>query len=210
MSEEKSDIHSGIAVAIIFSIAAIIMSICSLARNNERVLGFDYLGVIVGILALLVTFLVGWQIAQTLISREHLRNLDSKIDVKTKHNLHINLYHVFLFQGINAQNRNDNTSALDYYIRSLKSAHECNLDYAKIDDVITKIKSITHNDEIITIQLHPTDYHVYVDIIKKCQHDDAGDIIIKLKEYITDNAQSQVTSWASLDNAKLNTGLSWQ
>lgn len=210
MNEDKSDIHNGIMVAIIFSIVAIIMSICSLARNNERISGFDYLGVIVGILALLVTFLVGWQIAQTLISREHLRNLDSKIEVKTKYNLHINLYHVFLFQGINAQNRNDNTSAIDYYIRSLRSAHECNLDYSKIDDVVKRIKTITHNDEALAIQINPTDYHAYVAIITACRHDDANDIILKLKKFIDDKAKSQVTTWASLDNVKLNNGLSWQ
>lgn len=78
MNEDKSDTHSGIVVAIIFSIAAIIMSICSLTRNNERVLGFDYLGVIVGILALLVTFLVGWQI-YSLVRLEQIRLKYNKI-----------------------------------------------------------------------------------------------------------------------------------
>lgn len=79
MSEDKSDIHSGIAVAIIFSIAAIIMSICSLARNNERVLGFDYLGVIVGILTLLVTFLVAWQIWQTINAGRKIKEIEAKV-----------------------------------------------------------------------------------------------------------------------------------
>lgn len=79
MNEDKSDIHSGIAVAIIFSIAAIIMSICSLARNNERVLGFDYLGVIVGILTLLVTFLVAWQIWQTISAGKKIKEIEAKV-----------------------------------------------------------------------------------------------------------------------------------
>lgn len=79
MNEDKSDIHNGIAVAIIFSIAAIIMSICSLARNNERVLGFDYLGVIVGILALLVTFLVAWQIWQTINAQRKIKEIEAKV-----------------------------------------------------------------------------------------------------------------------------------
>ena len=79
MNEDKSDIHSGIAVAIIFSIAAIIMSICSLARNSERILGFDYLGVIVGILTLLVTFLVAWQIWQTIGAGRKIKEIEAKV-----------------------------------------------------------------------------------------------------------------------------------
>lgn len=72
------DLSNGVAWAIIFSLAAIIMSICALVHKCPRVyekgnLGFDYLGVIVGILALLVTFLVAWQIWQTMASREEIK-----------------------------------------------------------------------------------------------------------------------------------------
>lgn len=78
---EKLDIHTGIACAIIFSVVAIIMAICALARNNERTLGFDYLGVIVGVLALLVTFLVGWQIYTTIGITHKMANAERKIEI---------------------------------------------------------------------------------------------------------------------------------
>lgn len=86
------DLSNGVAWAIIFSLAAIIMSICALAHKCPRIygkgnLGFDYLGVIVGILALLVTFLVAWQIWQTMASKEELRRVErigKKYDDLTK------------------------------------------------------------------------------------------------------------------------------
>lgn len=89
------DLSNGVAWSIIFSLAATIMSLCSLANKNERVLGFDYLGVIVGILALLVTLLVAWNIFSTIratsqidrIEREfrHLEKVIGRtIDLKIK------------------------------------------------------------------------------------------------------------------------------
>lgn len=68
------DLTNGVCWSIIFSLAAIIMSIAALADTHPRVLysadgktvvlGFDYIGVIVGVLALLVTCLVAWNIWQ--------------------------------------------------------------------------------------------------------------------------------------------------
>lgn len=75
-SDKWFELTNGVCWSIIFSLAAIIMSIAALARTHPRVLhsnddsavvlGFDYIGVIVAILALLVTFLVAWQIYNTL------------------------------------------------------------------------------------------------------------------------------------------------
>lgn len=62
-NNERADIHNGIAWAIIFALAAIIMGVITLATVYPRTdLSFDYMGVVVGILSLLVTVLLGWQI----------------------------------------------------------------------------------------------------------------------------------------------------
>lgn len=62
-TDDNSEMHSGIAWAIIFALAAIIMGVIALATVCPRTdLGFDYTGMIVGILSLLVTALIGWQI----------------------------------------------------------------------------------------------------------------------------------------------------
>lgn len=49
---------------IIWSVVAVslIMSIAALCRSLPCVMGVDYMGVIVGILSLLVTVLIGWNI----------------------------------------------------------------------------------------------------------------------------------------------------
>lgn len=71
---DNSEIHSGIAWAIIFALAAIIMGVIALATVCPRTdLSFDYMGVIVGILSLLVTALIGWQIFN-LIKIDRLKN----------------------------------------------------------------------------------------------------------------------------------------
>lgn len=195
----NSDTQNGIVVAILFSFAAIIMSVCSLARNNERVLGFDYLGVIIGILALMVTFLVGFQIWQTIASREQLKNLDERIENETKHAIHINLYHVFLFQGINAHTNRNFISAIDYLLRSLDCANKCNLDFQSKDKVIQKIKTITDDtNSRKLLQINSTDYHTYESILKACNHDDVKNIISILKSRKNQNTPSQITSWTNL------------
>lgn len=95
------------------SIVAIIIAIIALAISLPRLLwtdkfgnvdfGFDYLGVIVALLALMVTLMVGWNIWQTIISREEVRkidavrkrldklevNIEAQRDMFKKHNLEI-------------------------------------------------------------------------------------------------------------------------
>ena len=66
-------------LAIGFSIAAITISIIAttIATYRTPELGFDYQGVIVGILSLLTTTLIGWQIYNVIY-------IDSKIDKSLK------------------------------------------------------------------------------------------------------------------------------
>ena len=49
-------------ISVILSLMSLVISIVCLCRTYPRELGFDYLGWIVGILALLITILIGWQI----------------------------------------------------------------------------------------------------------------------------------------------------
>lgn len=210
------DLSNGVAWAIIFSLVAIVMSICALAHKypreyGEGKLGFDYLGIIVGILALLVTFLVAWQIAQTLISKEQLNNLNSRIQSETELAIHFNMYHIFLYQGQNAKLRSDNVSALDYFMRSLQSAQKCRLEYIKLDDVIQQIRAIINAENAIKPQIHPKDCRIYENIIKTCNHDDKNTLIACLNNCKSEDAQSQVANWTTLTNIETisTNGLLW-
>lgn len=77
------DLTNGVCWSMVFSIAAIIMSVAALAHTHPRILyssdgktvglGFDYIGVIVGILTLLVTFLTAWNIWKTIDSKNEIQ-----------------------------------------------------------------------------------------------------------------------------------------
>lgn len=83
------------------SISAIIIAVIALAISLPRLiwtekfgkvnLGFDYLGVIVALLALMVTLMVGWNIWQTMEARraiekfdDRTRNFDEELDKKVE------------------------------------------------------------------------------------------------------------------------------
>ena len=82
---------------------AMLFSVVALLKHDDWNCEISPAGFVIATLSALITFVVAWQIWQTISSREQLNNLDAKIDAKTKHAIHINLYHVFLFQGINAR-----------------------------------------------------------------------------------------------------------
>lgn len=65
-------------ISLIISLIAIVFSIIAICHIYPRELGLDYLGWIVGILALLTTILLGW-------------NIYTIIDIKESHNRYINI-----------------------------------------------------------------------------------------------------------------------
>ena len=72
-----TELSSGIAWSMFCSFAAIIMAIIALAKcAPSSQLHADYIGVIVGILALLVTALVGWQIYYAIGMQEAVKKFD--------------------------------------------------------------------------------------------------------------------------------------
>lgn len=64
------------------SIFALLLSIIAICRSFYRTveLGFDYMGVIVGSLAILVTFLVGWNIYSAIDAKEKIKFYQDEID----------------------------------------------------------------------------------------------------------------------------------
>lgn len=70
-----------VIVSVLLSIAAIIFCIAALYRNiKDDNLGYDYLGVIVGILALFITFVVAWQIWATIATKEDIKKVTKVAD----------------------------------------------------------------------------------------------------------------------------------
>lgn len=69
-------------VNLIVCFIAIVLSIIAISRTCYRTveLGFDYLGIIVGVLAILVTFLVGWNIYSAIDAKEKIKFYQDEID----------------------------------------------------------------------------------------------------------------------------------
>lgn len=66
--------------SICISIVSLIMSVCALVRNHPTsYVTFDYMGVIVGILALLITALIGAQVSQYIFVDRKIEKVASKI-----------------------------------------------------------------------------------------------------------------------------------
>lgn len=73
-----------IIVTILTIYAAVVTTILlciTCPRNVNQDLGFDYIGAIVGILAIMVTLLLGWQIANYFMSKDYIKEMiDEKVD----------------------------------------------------------------------------------------------------------------------------------
>lgn len=192
-NNERADIHNGIAWAIIIAFAAIIMSIIAVAHKVPRYnLDFDYLGLLVGILAFITAILIGWQIAQTFIAREKLQNIDDVISYKTNHAVHFNLFHLFLYQGQNAEDRNQMTNALNCYFRCLDCICKGDLDIKSTDDILHKINTIQN---IENIRISPKDCNIYKAILSQLNNPKCEGISSTL-DGITDETQpSQADTW---------------
>lgn len=104
------DLTNGVCWSIIFSLAAIIMSIVAVANKCPRFnLEFDYLGLLVGILSLLVTALLGWNIYQVIDLKRAKQEIED-IHHNTRiyiDRLHINLYSTAVGVCKNAVNSDD-------------------------------------------------------------------------------------------------------
>lgn len=80
----KNNLYAHVCFSVILAIIAIIFSIVALCNTCPRLIsedepGFDYMGVIVGVLSLLVALLIGWNIYNAL-------DLNKKISDSVKKN----------------------------------------------------------------------------------------------------------------------------
>jgi hypothetical protein len=136
-------------LSIFLSIGAFIISIIAIwiCAPRYKDLGFDYTGVIVTVLSLLITILIAWQIYMTLtldhrakqyISNElHSTKADIYHDIDTKiKNYDYHLGSILLHTKAN--NMNNKKNAIKYYFKALylanKSSYRDNIDHL-IDDL---------------------------------------------------------------------------
>lgn len=80
--KDNTELHSGVAWAIMFALVAMILSIftiCKTCPKSES--DFNYLGFLVGILSLLIAVLLGWQILSTIGISHKMSNAERRIEI---------------------------------------------------------------------------------------------------------------------------------
>lgn len=127
-----------VIVAVLLSIAAIIFCIAALYRKIEDDNpGYDYLGVIVGILALFITFVVAWNIWATITTKEEIKEVTeaaNKLDTLEKQVQELkNVPDAYLFYILASSrfSQKEYYEAFDFYSTSVILFFENNVAYNK-------------------------------------------------------------------------------
>ncbi|MFK8301866.1 hypothetical protein ACI75Y_03055 [Capnocytophaga stomatis] len=87
MEETKKEVKNKINWSLWLSVVAIILSIFSFFIS-EGTLQFDSINFIIGVLAILVTVLIGWQIYNVVGVKRELEKFEEKINIEIKENEH--------------------------------------------------------------------------------------------------------------------------
>ena len=116
---------------LLFSLVASVTAICRTHPRTE--LGLDYIGVIVGVLALLVTMLIGWQIYNALSLEQKVSNIKKEFDglkdksealARQQENIKVyNEASMEFIQGMTMLSRNTTELAQAYRIFCLSLLH---------------------------------------------------------------------------------------
>ncbi|MGM9805855.1 MAG: hypothetical protein ACI3Z7_05405 [Candidatus Aphodosoma sp.] len=161
------DLTNGVCWSIIFSLAAIIMSIVALADTHPRVLysangktvvlGFDYIGVIVGILALLVTCLVAWNIWQVFDTKNTVRKAEEasekiqEFEKEIERNKNIHRPYLAYNEGMRYFDAQNYSSAVNYFLSMVEM-------YVDYEIEFNNFMSTAIDNAIICVQKEPWNF----------------------------------------------------
>jgi hypothetical protein len=176
-------------ITIPLSIAAIIFSIMAICVScpRELDLGFDYQGVIVGILSLLVTMLIGWQIYNLFMLKSEMEKRMEEI--------------------LNDKLRKLNHIVTGYTKARLSNALFCKEEPESLDNIFDAIEDIIQGDGIdpenmalncaidkihayiqdsgnSSIKILRGKRNHYINLMKNIKHEDKDEIIEKLRNAI--------------------------
>ncbi len=183
----------------IITIVALVISIISLCvacYRNEAELGFDYLGVIVGILAVLVTVLIGLQLYNHIYAREQVKSfIDQQIRSMAKEYEHASKARDFIQNGFEFIVTEYKTERIaEALIKALSEIAKCNnpdmkqqsLDY--VMDVAHRLCFVYSKDSGKHIYQEKRSEYLYV--LEQIDHkyvSELKDYVINAEEVEKDN-----------------------
>lgn len=159
--------------------------------------------VMVGILSILVTLLVAWQIYTTIVSKEQVNNLEGRINKSSQDAININLYNVFLLQGHNERKLNNPESALNYYVRALDCAIKESTDKRRshINELIRAIHGMI--EPFPNIQINWDEGNGYIEIISQVEHHQKEIVIEYIRNHsFKDSPKSTEFGWFNTNENK--------
>lgn len=167
---------------------ALILSIISICRTCPRTdLGFDYMGVIVGLLALLVGFLVAWQIYKTIdiekkvdlisngskdaIAEDMFYSAYSRVRAATPN--HIEILNSSVKTCVAALNLNFSEEKAKLLFEVVKSFGGYYKKEKEIDEMINDLENIKYNSKSI---------HSCIDYLEKRKSEEHDRVTVKEKQ----------------------------
>jgi hypothetical protein len=173
-------------ISIAISLIAIIISIIAICNAYPRELGIDYLGWIVGVLALLTTILIGWNIYTTIDIKESHRqyiSIINEVDISQHKVLaiqeHTNwmIYHQLLLNhdpcGLEFRFLYYGASCL-YHTSIIGEYETCRMVVKALNECFTNPKAVTmtkSNKEQVILLLNlvkqPNKIEGYMDLMEK-------------------------------------------
>lgn len=148
-------------------------------------------GVYMSFFSILITFLVGFQIYNNIVSREQIKTISDEIHKRTSKVLSYNLFQVFFVQGRNEHRQRNFESAFNYYFRCVDCATKGEL-YSEITNVMQKLKELVDDKQA---KVGINDCEVYLDIISQISHKDKEYIYKRLEEIKSPEASELGMNW---------------
>lgn len=159
----------------------------------------DAAGVYMSAFSVLITFLVGWQIYNSILSREQIKDINNDIHTRTSKVLYYNMFHVFFIQGANEHKQKNYESALNYYFRCMDCAYKGCLSN-ELNMLIRKIKRIVDEPQA---KVGINDCLTYLEIVAVIDHRDKEYIMTKLDSIKSPDASEQGDQWTITNDANL-------
>lgn len=134
--------------------------ICNFYPRNPNNLGIDYIGVIIGILALLVTILITWQIFNTINANKKIEDLEKlRYSIKS---------HIITLTTISSERSCNTAHCIQNYISAIEYALMSN-DEDALNNALTQLKSMCkHND---VYEVYKGEKRRYIKVLKQLDLD---------------------------------------
>lgn len=139
-------------IATSFSIAALCITCPRIIGENKGIsLGFDYLGVIVGVLSILVALLLGWQIFYSIDTKNRIAKIESlqtslneQLRLAKKRNLQAETetkYHISRMQGLSLFDKQPYTAYMAFFNALTVSL---SIDGEHVDNSLNDLRGVIH------------------------------------------------------------------